>query len=190
MRELDNCNLVHHFFASLFYVIFKGVGRVRVIILIFVEGVLNKNDFWYLYLFRNDQISVYQSKSYRSCSNSDFVRTEIWIKRMYNLFPFFIFCHNTSSSRHIMAFPPFSSPVPYYPPVFLKPQTFHSIASIEMLYIWGWNCWWIDINIDYEWLTFFFLHVLKDVRRVKTTKYGGDLLIKAKHRLELQEAKG
>ena len=33
-------------------------------------------------------------------------------------------------------------------------------------------------------------HVLKDVRRVKTTKYGGDLLIKAKHRLELQEAKG
>ena len=33
-------------------------------------------------------------------------------------------------------------------------------------------------------------HVLKDVRRVKTTKCGGDLLSKAKHRLELPEAKG
>ena len=33
-------------------------------------------------------------------------------------------------------------------------------------------------------------HILKYVRRVKTTKYGGDLLSKTKHRLELQEAKG
>ena len=33
-------------------------------------------------------------------------------------------------------------------------------------------------------------HVIKDVGRVKTTKCGGDLLSKAKHRLDLQETKG